>query len=452
MDVPSGAKAIPTDDSLQHDDMEKPQSLDPRLERLLGDAELDALRLRMRRHFERKDRDAEKGTLHLTKLSPIEHEALSLLTGSPSRSTQSVRIDIGQLDTALRNAGIASSLRDALELIDGPIVNRAAVKAELQARWSGVTRANPLHPTLSTWLQTPPATSLLKRLARQDPDTASRLLERADAVLRCLPADGLTRAQLAADALGNAHALDNGQPAATLVLAALQHSDNDTARMQDALDEAEEAVNDTRRLSERVRDIWARAGVLVNELARPALFLNLPVQAESVPLGAPGEPGYLSLRQLLRTPIAWSVADQPVYICENPNIVSIAADRLGSACAPLVCTDGMPAAAQRVLLSQLAHAGARLFYHGDFDWAGLHIANHVMRLCDARPWCFQTSDYTHAAATAPHTERDLGETTVEASWDATLVPAMQSYGLAIAEEAVASLLLKELGRSIPSPF
>ena len=66
-------------------------------------------------------------------------------------------------------------------------------------------------------------------------------------------------------------------------------------------------------------------------------------------------------------------------VCENPNLVAIAADALGTRCAPLVCTDGMPAAAQRCLLSQLATAGAQTFYHGDFDWPGLHIGNYVMR-------------------------------------------------------------------------
>ena len=38
-------------------------------------------------------------------------------------------------------------------------------------------------------------------------------------MLQRLPANGITRSQLAADALGDAHALDNGQAAATLVLA-----------------------------------------------------------------------------------------------------------------------------------------------------------------------------------------------------------------------------------------
>lgn len=432
--------------------MAKPQNIDPRLKRRLGGSELDALRLRMRRHFERHGGNPEKTLLHLTNLSVIEHEALALLIGLSPRSTQSVRIDIGQLDVALRNAGIASSLREALELIDGPIVNRAAVNAELQARWSSVIGVHPLHPTLSAWLQTTSASSLLKRTARQDPDTASRLLKHADAVLQHLPAQGLTRAQLAADALGNAHALDNGQPTATLVLAALQHGANDVASEQDSSNDAMEIGDDTRRPAERVRDIWARAGVLVNELARPVLFLNLPVHPQSAPLCRLGEPGYLSLRQLLRTPIAWSVAGQAVYVCENPNIVSIAADRLGGACAPLVCTDGMPAAAQRILLTQLADSGAKLLYHGDFDWAGIHIANNVMRLCEAHPWRFQSSDYVQAVETVPYRERDLAESTVIASWDAALVADMQSYGLAIAEEAVASLLVNDLKSSIPSPF
>lgn len=166
--------------------------------------------------------------------------------------------------------------------------------------------------------------------------------------------------------------------------------------------DAMEGSDDARRPTERVRDIWARAGVLINELARPALFLNLPVRTPSDSLAAPGEPGFLSLRRLLRTPPAWDIADQVIYVCENPNIISIAADRLGADCAPLVCTDGMPAAAQGVLLQQLSHAGAKLLYHGDFDWAGIHIANNVMKLCDARSWRFEAEDYILAVkATRP---------------------------------------------------
>jgi uncharacterized protein (TIGR02679 family) len=145
-------------------------------------------------------------------------------------------------------------------------------------------------------------------------------------VLACLPAQGLTRAQLAAETQGDAHALDDGQPLATLVLAC-----------------APEPEEDPDIESRRAR--WARWGVLVNELARPVLHLNLPTAAAPDAGPCPGEPAYASLRQLLRVAPVWAVEQRTVFVCENPNVVAIAADRLGGDCAPLVCTDGMPAAA-----------------------------------------------------------------------------------------------------------
>ena len=426
-------------------------SIDPRLIRRLGGAELAELRRRMRRHFERYGRDPEKSGFHLTKLSAVEYEALALLIGLPPRSTQSVRIDIARFDAALREAGIANSLQEALEKLDGPIVNRTEAKAELQSRWSSVTGDQRLHPTLCAWLRGSSAVGLLKRVSKQEAHTAHLLLQQAHVVLQRLPAQGLTRAQLAADALGNAHALDNGQAVATVVLAASQYGASSGEQEHSPSEEITDEADGARRSSERVRDIWARSGVLVNELARPALFLNLPVRPQSSALAAPGEPGYLSLRRLLRTPPDWDVADQVVYVCENPNIVSIAADRLGAACASLVCTDGMPAAAQRVLLKQLSDAGAKLLYHGDFDWAGIHIANNVMKLCRCSPWCFGSEHYLQALETAPHKDRDLEETVVAASWDQALTEVMQSHGMAIAEEAVVSLLVNDLRQSKPLP-
>ena len=424
---------------------------DAKLERRLGGPELSALRRRLRRHFERHGDNPEKRVLQLAGLNPTEHEALALIVGLPTRFTPSVRIDIAQFDAALRNAEISGSLREALEQIDGPLVNRAAAKEELRVRWAAVFSTHAPHSALSAWMQTTSATGLIKRLARQDPDAANKLLKQVDAVLQRLPAAGLTRAQLAADVLGNAHALDNGQPTATLVLAVLRHGANEAAQEEDVPEDVVAAEN-INRPAERARDTWAQAGILVNELARPALFLNLPVDHGAVPPAALGEPGYLSLRQLLRTPITWSVASRIVHVCENPNIVSIAADRLGSICAPLVCTDGMPAAAQRVLLKQLADAGAKLLYHGDFDWPGIHIANNVIRLCGATPWRFRSDDYSQAIGSSPSRERDLSDAAVTASWDATLSTTMQSHGRSIPEEAVASLLIDDLRSSELRPL
>lgn len=425
---------------------QKPQNPDARLERLLGGADLAPLRRRMRLYFERRDNGAAGDMLQLTQLSSAEHEALCLLTGRPSRTSRSIRIDVGQLDAALLNAGIADSLRAALELIDGPIVNRTSIREDMLKRWSAVIGADHWSPMLSAWLRSSAAVSLLKRLGRQDPAAAEQLLMRANAVLQRLPTGGATRSQLAAETLGNAHALDNGQPTATVSLAAWRHSENSTSPAQNAARGNEGKVDQLRPADERVRDVWARAGVLVNELARPALFLNLPVSAQGANAWTPGEPGYLSLRTLLRTPPLWRVESLTIFVCENPNLVAIAADKLGGRCAPLVCTDGMPSAAQRTLLTQLTQAGAHLQYHGDFDWPGIHIANHVMRAWGAQPWRFGTREYEAAAMNAPQTQRDLATTCVAASWDPALAPAMHHRGLSIAEEAVAASLLEDLRR------
>jgi uncharacterized protein (TIGR02679 family) len=196
---------------------------------------------------------------------------------------------------------------------------------------------------------------------------------------------------------------------------------------------------------ERDRDVWARAGVLVNELARPVLFLNLPIRGTVTYYRPPGEPAYASLRSLLRSPQPWDVADRKVYVCENPNLVAIAADYWSADCAPLVCTDGMPAAAQRCLLSQLAKARAQLCYHGDFDWPGVRIGNHVMREHGAQSWRFDTGDYEAAAEGASDMGQTLTGKAVRAIWDDRLMAAMQRHRLSIAEEALAASLLKDLG-------
>ena len=190
------------------------------------------------------------------------------------------------------------------------------------------------------------------------------------------------------------------------------------------------------------RTLWARAGVLVNELARPALFLNLPAQGGGTFAAEAGEPAYATLRRLLRSPPELDVAGRTVHVCENPNLVAIAADRLGPRCAPLVCTDGMPAAAQRTLLALLAKAQANLLYHGDFDWPGLRIANLVMRSSGARPWRFSAGDYLSSVGGPPG--QKLEGTPTLADWDTALAPAMQERGLAIPEEAVAAALLQDL--------
>ncbi len=348
----------------------------------------------------------------------------------------------------MRQAGIAQSLLVALEQLDGPIINSAAARAERDRLWSQLVACCG-HTGLAQYLGSPTAVGLLKRLSGGDPAAATGLCNRVAAVLRCLPAKGLTRAQLAADILGDPHALDSGRAVTTLVLAVwreviapVEPEPGDT--LVDSRDT--EVIRQDLR-AEKARDIWARAGVLVNELARPAVVLNLPVGDGERTSDLAGEPGYLSLRVLLRSPPLWAVAGRTVYVCENPNLLAIAADQLGPRCHPMVCTDGMPAAAQNRLLTQLAQAGARLLYHGDFDWPGLRIGNYVMRVYRAQPWHFSVTDYVAAVQKLPRLGRQLDGAAALASWDTELASAMRDHQLVISEESVAQTLLQDLDSS-----
>lgn len=397
-----------------------------RLQRLFGGPGLAELRARLRGRYQRGEtRDA----FTLTRLGARERRALEGLLGRAVRPADSMRLSTTELDVAIRRAGLASSLRSALELLDGPIRELTAERAAAREAWSALL-CGIAEPRLAALLSCPAGAGLLKRLAERDPARARGYVDQSLRVLGRLPARGIPLARLAAETLGDSHALDAGRPAATLVLRACgtRKLETDTTTGFDPF--------------ERRREQWAQLGVTVNELAMPALCLNLgPAEL--------GEPTHVSLRKLLRTPLHWDVSSRQVFVCENPSIVAIAADGLGPAAAPLVSTDGMPGAAQQTLLRQLAASGARLRYHGDFDWAGLAIGNFVMRTFGAEPWAFTAADYLSACARAhgaddPYTP--LSSAPIEALWDATLSAAMAERGIAVHEEAVVERLLQDLAK------
>ena len=194
--------------------------------------------------------------------------------------------------------------------------------------------------------------------------------------------------------------------------------------------------------------MWASVGLLRDELSTTVLALGLPGDAGSTTgrvLGAlteAGEPAVLTLRQLTRDPPRLSLRGRCVSICENPVVVAEAADRLGSAAAPLVCTNGHPGAAVTALLRAVVDGGATLRYHGDFDWGGLRIANVVFGRLPCRPWRFDTVAYRAAAAGA--SGRTLAGLPTEAVWDAALGAAMREAGRAVEEERVVDDLVADL--------
>ena len=405
-----------------------------RLKRLFDKPELTRLVDRLQARFER---GSDSPTLTLPNPDLAERKAIASLFGRSIGSGRSIRINIADLEEIIRRAKLAPDLHSAVERLRGPLKNLASEKATAQQTWQAVfktveTEARQLD--IQTWLDKLRQDGLLKRLAKGDANNATMLLQQAVSVICQLPGQGQTLSTLAANTLGDAHALDIGRPVATLVKRAIQQIEQSDDRNKDK--------------EENERELWASAGILVGgAITSTVLVLNLPVAGNSFTddiihqARQYGHPLWLTLRQLVRDSAQWQVASQTIYICENPAVVAAAADQLGTACAPLVCTYGQPRAALNHLLNQLHKAGARLVYHGDFDWPGITIANGIMRRFSAKPWHFDEAAYRHAATTG---KMKLTGKLVNAEWDPGLNLAMKEKKIAIPEERVLDLLLKSL--------
>jgi uncharacterized protein (TIGR02679 family) len=106
----------------------------------------------------------------------------------------------------------------------------------------------------------------------------------------------------------------------------------------------------------------------------------------------------------------WKPVGGTTFVCENPTVAEAAADQLGTACPPLICTDGMTTTAALDLVAGLAIANIPLKVRADFDQAGLVVVKQLLSVAPAAmPWRFDLASYLHYAAigVAPHPYPDL---------------------------------------------
>lgn len=375
-----------------------------------------------------------RGTVRLAEAGEDERRAVADLLGLSELPRGELRIRLDRLDRTLRDSRLGIGLPAALEALGGPLRDLTGEREDERLRWQEIWEraeahtAVSCHPALRRWLADLRASGLLRRLA---PEKEGRLLDQALAVLALLPRE-VRLPVLASEALGASHALDPGRPVATLVLRAL----------------AVLADRPPPRSAAERRDLWESAGVIADDLSCDVLVLGLAPSGggrigEALrALAAEGEPARLTLRQFAGSDLHFPFPR--IRICENPVVVSAAADRWGPRAAPLICLGGYPNHAGRRLLTRLADQGADLLYHGDFDWAGLQIANHLLKTLPIRPWRFTSEDYRRALET--EAERPiLRDRPVAAQWDPDLATAMAAAGVAVEEETVLEELLGDLG-------
>ncbi len=374
-----------------------------------------------------------------------------------------LRLRLTDVDRALRQSRFALGLAEALAMHRGGLrdlpAERAADREHWRRFWHRARRRSLIrsHAELGAWLADIESTGLYRRLAGRSPEDSGTLLERVLAVLAELldsgsgtGGAGVRLPVLASRTLGDSHALDAGHRVPALVLRALARINRRPVPLTAA---------------ER-RELWASAGVVCDDLSCDVLVLGLNPAGDGLlhrflrEHTAAGEPVRITLRQLAGSAPVRLPAATRVFVCENPAVLSVAADRLGRQTPPLVCLAGQPDTAARVLLRSLVEGGAELHYHGDFDWGGVRIANVLFRLVPFVPWRFTTADYLDAAGVAEHPKLagdvpplrgdvplvPLRGNQVDAEWDTELRSAMEEKGVAVEEEAVIEDLLADLDR------
>lgn len=370
-------------------------------------------------------------------LSEDEAAALNglLRRRHPLRAGARLEVSLATLDQTLRE--FTDPLERWLVRAGGRLENRPAQRQQAAQReaalWTELEESAAVaDQRLGAVVDELRRSGLLKRLAG---GSGRALGRQAVAVLAHILETGgetVDIAVLAAAVCGDAKALNDGRPLATVVLRGL-------ARLAGEQIPADTAAR---------RELWERYGVVCDPLSSHVLALNLPVAtargiaAAVAAHGELGEPMRLTLRALRRFPLRFQPG-ATIYVCENPTVVSAAAEAHGPGCAPLVCTDGRPAVAVHRLLGQAAAHGCRLRYHGDFDWPGVAMAADALSRHGALPWRLCARDYRAALAAGAAAKKLEGRTS-PTPWDPELQATMAATGLVVEEEAVVADLLTDL--------
>lgn len=377
-------------------------------------------------------------------LSDAEALAISGLVGRgrPWSAGDTAQVPLTQIDERVRAARLASDLEEVLAARVGPLRSlpgeRRAVEQRREAGWARALKHPVIsrRPQLSAWLQGLRSSGQLTRVANRAGEQPFEILElalAAVALLPCEPPEGLP--SFAARAAGHTHNLDRDRPLDVLLLSALAHLDG----------------IDRPRDAEGRRGLYDRYGVICDALSNTVLCVGLAplgdtVVAQKLRLSAQeGAPCVLTLAELRDVECLVGGGDI-VSICENPEVVATALERLGKACAPLVCTSGWPRLAALHLLRALAAGGSSLRYHGDFDWHGVRIAGAMVTRLDASLWRYTASAYRAAEPGPPldaePSMRDLPDEL------RPVVSAMRERGVSVAEEQLLEGLVGDLADTL----
>lgn len=345
----------------------------------------------IQRHLERYGVDSRR-RVQVSELSNRGRELLGQLLDSPllrGPISSVMRVDLADLEVRLTRLGLGDSLERSLALLGYPVsldpsFRRDERRARALAR-EAIRQQLDAAPT-STW--TVLWFDECFRAGVLSNYTPSQLGDVVTAVLdiityiddnRAIPSLALSRGDVAAHVLGDAHALDRGTPMENLVRRALASRDPALRELRDP-------------------QIWESVGVQLNGVSGPALTWGLVPQGSS-PLATLCHealrlciPLHLSSYTLSRYPLVVA-SGTVILVTENPRIVECAVEKASPV--GVVSTNGYPSRAVVLLLEQLYRSHAQLLYHGDFDSEGLRICAQMYERGLA-PWKMDCASYRRA--------------------------------------------------------
>lgn len=262
-------------------------------------------------------------------------------------------------------------------------------------------------------------------------DDAELFISGAAAVIAALPTDPdrIDRRRLAAEALGDPHALDEGTATAGFTLAVLAAAGRTNARA-------------------RPRLAWRSVGVECDDITSGLIALGIAPEGWSQPPGT-----VLTLSPRVLASCTWPSPSKDgdwIFVTENPSIVTAAADHAASPI-HLLCTSGTPSMGEIAAIDRLASAGWRVAVRADFDEAGLAHVNALLRgVRNAITWRMSSSDYRASMRDDELAARLDSARLPSTPWDHTLATAMVNSGRAAFEEALLPALLDDLVAGQPA--
>jgi uncharacterized protein (TIGR02679 family) len=247
-------------------------------------------------------------------------------------------------------------------------------------------------------------------------------LDRAAAIIALLPGPGqpaIDRRLLAHAATGDPHDLDRSRPVAGLTLALL-------------------AATGRIRSDDTPRAAWASVGVGYDDITGGLTVVSIVPDRWTVPDGAP-----VTLTPRVLDDCTWPAGHgQPVYVTENPSVLSAAAGIPG---ARVVCTTGTPSRIEVAAIARLADVGWQLRVRADFDDAGINHANTILSATPgAQPWRMRAVDYLEGLQAGESTVLLRTDRLGSTPWDPDLHTTMVANGVAVYEEALLDKLVRDI--------